>query len=34
MPEPDKLKMIAEMKEDYNELAEPEQFGVVVSALT
>lgn len=31
MPEPDKLKMIAELKEEYSELAEPEQFGVVVS---
>lgn len=33
IPEPDKLKMIAEMKEDYDELAEPEQFAVVVSEL-
>ncbi|KAJ6655472.1 hypothetical protein lerEdw1_005173 [Lerista edwardsae] len=33
MPEPDKLKMIAEMKEEYNELAEPEQFGVVISSV-
>ncbi|XP_015266616.1 PREDICTED: protein diaphanous homolog 1 [Gekko japonicus] len=33
MPEPDKLKMIAELKEEYNELAEPEQFGVVISSV-
>ncbi|XP_077166966.1 protein diaphanous homolog 1 [Paroedura picta] len=33
MPEPDKLKMIAEMKEEYSELAEPEQFGVVMSSV-
>uniref|UniRef100_A0A8C5RBN7 Diaphanous related formin 1 n=1 Tax=Laticauda laticaudata TaxID=8630 RepID=A0A8C5RBN7_LATLA len=31
MPEPDKLKMIAGLKEEYNELAESEQFGIVVS---
>uniref|UniRef100_A0A670IJH6 Diaphanous related formin 1 n=1 Tax=Podarcis muralis TaxID=64176 RepID=A0A670IJH6_PODMU len=33
IPEPDKLKMIAEMKEDYDELAEPEQFAVVISTV-
>ncbi|KAJ7338062.1 hypothetical protein JRQ81_010594 [Phrynocephalus forsythii] len=33
MPEPDKLKMIAELKEEYSELAEPEQFGVVISSV-
>ncbi|KAL8194406.1 UNVERIFIED_CONTAM: Protein diaphanous 1 [Gekko kuhli] len=33
MPEPDKLKMIAELKGEYNELAEPEQFGVVISSV-
>ncbi|XP_066480618.1 protein diaphanous homolog 1 [Tiliqua scincoides] len=34
MPEPEKLKMIAELKEEYSELAEPEQFGVVISSVT
>ncbi|XP_062986128.1 protein diaphanous homolog 1 [Elgaria multicarinata webbii] len=34
MPEPDKLKMIAELKEEYGELAEPEQFGVVISSVS
>ncbi|XP_060109936.1 LOW QUALITY PROTEIN: protein diaphanous homolog 1 [Heteronotia binoei] len=33
MPEPDKLKMIAELKEEYSELAESEQFGVVISSV-
>ncbi|XP_072854474.2 protein diaphanous homolog 1 [Pogona vitticeps] len=33
MPEPDKLKMIAELKGEYSELAEPEQFGVVISSV-
>nr|XP_034959433.1 protein diaphanous homolog 1 isoform X3 [Zootoca vivipara] len=33
IPEPDKLKMIAELKEEYDELAEPEQFGVVISTV-
>ncbi|XP_013926291.1 PREDICTED: protein diaphanous homolog 1 [Thamnophis sirtalis] len=34
MPEPDKLKMIAGLKEEYNELAEPEQFGIVISSVS
>nr|XP_008107214.1 PREDICTED: protein diaphanous homolog 1 isoform X2 [Anolis carolinensis] len=34
MPEPDKLKMIAELKGDYAELPEPEQFGVVISSVS
>uniref|UniRef100_A0A8D2LK38 Diaphanous related formin 1 n=1 Tax=Varanus komodoensis TaxID=61221 RepID=A0A8D2LK38_VARKO len=33
MPEPDKLKMIADLKGEYDELAEPEQFGVVISSV-
>ncbi|KAH0618159.1 hypothetical protein JD844_017145 [Phrynosoma platyrhinos] len=33
MPEPDKLKMIAELKDEYAELPEPEQFGVVISSV-
>uniref|UniRef100_A0A8D0E4N6 Diaphanous related formin 1 n=1 Tax=Salvator merianae TaxID=96440 RepID=A0A8D0E4N6_SALMN len=33
MPEPDKLKLIVELKEEYDELAEPEQFGVVISSV-
>ncbi|KAM6455387.1 protein diaphanous homolog 1 isoform 1-T1 [Liasis olivaceus] len=34
MPEPDKLKMIAGLEEEYNELAEPEQFGIVISSVS
>ncbi|ETE59833.1 Protein diaphanous-like 1, partial [Ophiophagus hannah] len=34
MPEPDKLKMIAGLKEEYNELAESEQFGIVISSVS
>lgn len=33
MPEPEQLKMLSELRDEYNELAESEQFGVVVSAL-
>ena len=31
MPEPEQMNMLAELKGEYNTLAEPEQFGVVVS---
>lgn len=31
MPEPEQLKMLSELKDEYDELAESEQFGVVVS---
>lgn len=31
MPEPEQLKMLSELKEEYDDLAESEQFGVVVS---
>uniref|UniRef100_A0A670ZG87 Diaphanous related formin 1 n=2 Tax=Pseudonaja textilis TaxID=8673 RepID=A0A670ZG87_PSETE len=34
MPEADKLKMIAGLKEEYNELAESEQFGIVISSVS
>ncbi|XP_070602999.1 protein diaphanous homolog 1 isoform X2 [Erythrolamprus reginae] len=34
MPEPDKLKLIAGLKEEYNELAESEQFGIVISSVS
>ena len=30
MPEPDVMGQLAELKKDYNDLAEPEQFGVEV----
>ncbi|KAM4749701.1 protein diaphanous homolog 1 [Rhinophrynus dorsalis] len=30
LPEPDQLQMLAEFKDEYNDLAEPEQFGVVM----
>ncbi|XP_061442111.1 protein diaphanous homolog 1 [Rhineura floridana] len=33
IPDPDKLKMIAELKEEYDVLPEPEQFGVVISSV-
>ena len=31
MPSPEQMKMLADLKEEYADLAEPEQFGVVVS---
>lgn len=31
MPEPEQLKMLSELKDEYDDLAESEQFGVVVS---
>lgn len=31
MPEPDQLKMLSELKDEYDDMAESEQFGVVVS---
>ncbi|NWI13922.1 DIAP1 protein, partial [Crypturellus soui] len=34
MPEPEQLKMLAELKDEYNDLAEPEQFGVVISSVS
>uniref|UniRef100_A0A8D0H5G8 Diaphanous related formin 1 n=1 Tax=Sphenodon punctatus TaxID=8508 RepID=A0A8D0H5G8_SPHPU len=33
MPEAEQLKMLSELKDEYNELAEPEQFGVVISSV-
>lgn len=33
MPEAEQLKMLSELKDEYSDLAESEQFGVVVSAL-
>lgn len=30
LPEQDELNALAELKNEYNDLAEPEQFGVVV----
>lgn len=30
MPEPEQLKMLSELKDEYDDLAESEQFGVVV----
>ncbi|XP_053102654.1 protein diaphanous homolog 1 [Hemicordylus capensis] len=33
LPNPEQLKMIAELKEEYKDLAEPEQFGVVISSV-
>ncbi|XP_029439149.1 protein diaphanous homolog 1 isoform X2 [Rhinatrema bivittatum] len=33
MPEPEQLKMMAELKNEYDDLAEPEQFGVVISSI-
>ena len=33
MPEPAQLKQIGELQDQYNDLAEPEQFGVVVRAI-
>ncbi|XP_030069397.1 protein diaphanous homolog 1 isoform X2 [Microcaecilia unicolor] len=33
MPEPEQLKMVAELKDEYNDLAEAEQFGVVISTI-
>lgn len=32
MPEPEQLKMLSELKDEYDDLAESEQFGVVVSS--
>lgn len=32
MPEPEQLKMLSELKDEYEDLAESEQFGVVVSS--
>ncbi|KAJ1128094.1 hypothetical protein NDU88_006474 [Pleurodeles waltl] len=34
MPEPEQLSRLAELKNEYNELAEPEQFCVVISSVT
>ncbi|XP_075756134.1 protein diaphanous homolog 1 [Pelodiscus sinensis] len=34
MPEPEQLKMLAELGDEYSELAEPEQFGVVISSVS
>uniref|UniRef100_A0A8C4J8T5 Diaphanous related formin 1 n=1 Tax=Dromaius novaehollandiae TaxID=8790 RepID=A0A8C4J8T5_DRONO len=34
MPEPEQLKMLAELKDEYNDLAESEQFGVVISSVS
>ena len=31
MPEPDKMNKLAALEDEYSSLAEPEQFGVVVS---
>lgn len=31
MPEPEQLKVLSELKDEYDDLAESEQFGVVVS---
>ena len=31
MPEPDEMKRLAELKDEYNDMAEPEQFAVTVS---
>jgi len=33
MPEPEQMKQLADLKDDYDSLSEPEQFGVVVSHL-
>ena len=33
MPEPEQMTQLAELKNEYNTLAEPEQFGVKVSGL-
>lgn len=33
LPEGDQIQMLAEFKDEYNELAEPEQFGVVMSTV-
>ena len=33
MPEPEQLGAMAELKKEYNDLAEPEQFGVVVGCV-
>nr|ALX18036.1 diaphanous-related formin [Lymnaea stagnalis] len=33
MPEPDEMKKLSELKEDYNTLAEPEQFAVTMSTI-
>uniref|UniRef100_A0A452IZ16 Diaphanous related formin 1 n=1 Tax=Gopherus agassizii TaxID=38772 RepID=A0A452IZ16_9SAUR len=34
MPEPEQLKMLSELGNEYNELAESEQFGVVISSVS
>uniref|UniRef100_A0A8C0JDX9 Diaphanous related formin 1 n=1 Tax=Chelonoidis abingdonii TaxID=106734 RepID=A0A8C0JDX9_CHEAB len=34
MPEPEQLKMLSELGDEYNELAESEQFGVVISSVS
>nr|XP_014424086.1 protein diaphanous homolog 1 [Pelodiscus sinensis] len=34
MPESEQLKMLAELGDEYSELAEPEQFGVVISSVS
>ncbi|XP_074816904.1 protein diaphanous homolog 1 [Natator depressus] len=34
MPEPEQLKMLSELRDEYNELAESEQFGVVISSVS
>ncbi|XP_059150637.1 protein diaphanous homolog 2-like isoform X2 [Physella acuta] len=33
MPEPEEMKKLSELKEDYSELAEPEQFAVTMSSI-
>ncbi|XP_034635311.1 protein diaphanous homolog 1 isoform X3 [Trachemys scripta elegans] len=34
MPEPEQLKMLSELRDEYDELAESEQFGVVISSVS
>ncbi|KAM9130035.1 protein diaphanous homolog 1 [Pangshura tecta] len=34
MPEPEQLKMLSELRDEYSELAESEQFGVVISSVS
>ncbi|XP_074866008.1 protein diaphanous homolog 1 isoform X2 [Carettochelys insculpta] len=34
LPEPEQLKMLSELGDEYNELAEPEQFGFVISSVS
>jgi hypothetical protein len=33
MPEPEQMKQLSALKDEYDSLSEPEQFGVVVSIL-